>query len=386
MMDFNQSEDAAQAIRCHGPPLHNSDMPRRRLMQRLLNSSLIAVAVLCCSGLRTPALSQEVIGAGSTFVNPVLTKWMEAYKAETGVRISYQAVGSGTGIWQIKSRTVDFGASDAPLRAEELAASGLVQFPIVVGGVVPVVNLEGIRPGQLRLTGPVLADIFLRKITRWNAKAISDLNPGLALPDQPIIPIHRVDGSGTTFVFADYLARVHAEWKDRIGVGMSVEFPTGVGAKGNDGVAGLMAWTKGAIGYVEYTYAVRGKLAYVSMQNRDGVFVLPSRQSFESAVANADWTGTVASYASLAERPGSQTWPITGATFVLIHKQQQKRPTAIQMLKFFDWTLHAGARLANELEYVAMPKEAVPLIQSAWEQVRDPRGQPAWPGLATTGD
>jgi len=355
-------------------------------MQRLLSPSVIAVAVLCSSGLHTPALSQDVLGAGSTFVNPVLTKWTEAYKAETGVRIGYQAVGSGTGIWQIKSRTVDFGASDAPLRPDELNAAGLVQFPIVVGGVVPVVNLEGIRPGQLRLTGPVLADIFLRKITKWNAKAISDLNPGLALPDQLIIPIHRVDGSGTTFVFADYLARVHAEWKDRIGVGMSVEFQTGVGAKGNDGVAGLMAWTKGAIGYVEYTYAVRGKLAYVSLQNRDGAFMLPSRQSFESAVANGDWTGALASYASLADRPGSQTWPITGATFVLIHKQQQRRPTAIQMLKFFDWTFHTGAKLAEELEYVPMPKDVVPMIQSAWGQVKDPQGQPTWSEAVTTAD
>jgi phosphate transport system substrate-binding protein len=355
-------------------------------MRRLLSSCLIAVAMLCWSGLRGPAFSQDVLGAGSTFVYPVLAKWTEAYRAETGVKIGYQAVGSGTGIWQIKSRTVDFGASDAPLRPEELAAAGLVQFPIVVGGVVPVVNLEGIAPGQLRLTGAVLADIYLGKITRWNAKAISDLNPGLALPDQAIIPIHRAEGSGTTFVFADYLAGVSVEWKYRIGVGMSVEFPTGVGAKGNDGIAGLMAWTKGAIGYVEHAYAVRGKLAFVSMQNRDGAFVLPSRQSFQSAVANADWTGALASYASLADRPGSQTWPITGATFVLVHKQQQKRPTAVEMLKFFDWTFHAGAKLADELEYVAMPKDVVPLIQSAWTQVKDPRGQPAWSEAVTTGD
>jgi phosphate transport system substrate-binding protein len=355
-------------------------------MRRLLSPSLIAIAVLCWSGLRAPALSQDVVGAGSTFVYPVLSKWMEAYKAETGVKISYQAVGSGAGIWQVKSKTADFGASDAPLRPEELSAAGLVQFPIVVGGVVPVVNLEGIRPGQLRLSGAVLADIFLGKITRWNAKAISDLNPGLTLPDQAIIPIHRADGSGTTFVFADYLARVNVEWKDRIGVGMSVEFPTGIGAKGNDGIAGLMAWTKGAIGYVEHAYAVRGKLAHVSLQNRDGAFVLPGRQSFESAVANADWTGALASYASLADRPGIQTWPITGATFVLIHKQQQRRPTAIQMLKFFDWTFRTGAKLAEELEYVPMPKNVVPLIQSAWGQVKDPQGQPTWSEAVTTGD
>src|SRR5215475_480818 len=355
-------------------------------MRRLLNPFLIAVAVLCSSGVYAPALSQDVVGAGSTFVYPVLSRWAEAYRVETGVRIGYQAVGSGTGIWQVKSKTVDFGASDAPLRPEELTAAGLVQFPIVVGGVVPVVNLEGIGAGQLRLTGAVLADIYLGKITRWNAKAISDLNPGLALPDQAIIPIHRADGSGTTFVFADYMARVNAEWKDRIGVGMSVEFPTGIGAKGNDGIAGLMAWTKGAIGYVEHAYAVRGKLSYVSLQNRDGAFVLPSRQSYESAVANGDWTGALASYPSLADRPGSQTWPIAGATFVLVHKQQQRRPTAIQMLKFFHWTFHSGAKLADELEYVPMPKDVVPLIQSAWEQVKDPQGQPTWSEAVTTGD
>jgi phosphate transport system substrate-binding protein len=355
-------------------------------MRRLLKPLLIAVAVMGWNSLHTPALSQDVFGAGSTFVYPVLSKWTQAYKSETGVRIGYHAVGSGNGILQIQSGTVDFGASDAPLRPEGLAAMGLVQFPIVVGGVVPVVNLEGIGPGQLRLTGAVLADIFLGKITKWNAKAISDLNPGLALSDQAIIPIHRADRSGTTFVFADYLARISAGWKTKIGVGMSVEFPTGIGAKSSDEVVGLMASTKGAIGYVEHAYATQSGLAYVSLQDRDGAFVLPNRQSFQSAVANADWTGALTSYASLVDRPGSQTWPVTGATFVLIHKQQQKQLTAIQMLKFFDWAFHTGANLADELEYVPMPKDVVPLIQSAWEQVKGPRGQPAWPGAATTGD
>src|SRR5919198_5770145 len=249
-------------------------------MRRFLSAFLIAVALLCLGSYCTPALSEEVLGAGSTFVYPVLAKWAEAYKAEAGTRINYQAVGSGVGIRQIKSRTVDFGASDAPLRPEELAAAGLIQFPIVVGGVVPVVNVEGVGPGQLRLTGSVLADIFLGKIVKWNAKPVRDLNPGLVLPDQAIIPIHRADGSGTTFVFADYLARINTEWKSKIGVGMAVEFPTGIGAKGNERVAGLMTWTKGAIGYVEHAYAIRSKLAYVSLKNRDGVFVSPSRQSF----------------------------------------------------------------------------------------------------------
>ena len=226
--------------------------------------SLIVVAVLCWASMCMPARSEGVLGAGSTFVYPVLAKWAEVYEAVTGVKIDYQAVGSGVGIRQIKSRTVDFGASDAPLRPEELAAAGLMQFPIVVGGVVPVVNVEGIGPGQLRLTGSVLADIYLGKITKWNAEAIGDLNPGLALPNQAIIPIHRADGSGTTFVLADYLARVSAKWRDEIGVNTAVEFPTGIGGKGNEGVAGFTSRTKGAIGYVEHAYAIRSKLAYVS--------------------------------------------------------------------------------------------------------------------------
>jgi len=355
-------------------------------MHRFLNAFLIAVTLLCVGSYFTPASSQQILGAGSTFVYPVLAKWADAYRARSGTRINYQAVGSGVGIWQIKSRTVDFGASDAPLRPEELDAAGLIQFPIVVGGVVPVVNLEGIGPGQLRLTGAVLADIYLGKIVKWNARAIIDLNPGLALPDQAIIPIHRVDGSGTTFVFTDYLARVNAEWKSKVGAGMAVEFQTGIGAKGNEGVAGLMSWTKGAIGYVEHAYAIRSQLAYVSLKNGDGEFVRPSRESFQSAVANANWVGAPAFYAALTDRPGSQTWPITGATFVLIYKQQQKRPTAVEMLKFFDWSFHAGTRLTDELEYVPMPKDVVRLIQSAWNEVKDARGQATWSGAATTGD
>ena len=355
-------------------------------MHQFLSPFLIAVALLCLGSICTPALSQDVLGAGSTFVYPVLAKWAEAYKAKAGTRIDYQALGSGVGIRQIKSRTVDFGASDAPLRPEELAAAGLIQFPVVVGGVVPVVNVEGIAPGQLRLTGAVLADIYLGKIAKWNAKAIRDLNPGLALPDQAIIPIHRADGSGTTFVFSDYLTRISNEWRNKIGTGMAVEFPTGSGAKGNEGVAGLMTWTKGAIGYVEYAHAVRSKLAYVSLKNRDGEFVRPGRQSFQSAAANGAWAGAPAFYASLADQPGSQAWPVTGATFVLLYKRQQKRPTAIEMLKFFDWSLHAGAKLADELEYVPMPKDVVQLIQSGWDEVKDARGQPAWTGAATIGD
>ena len=345
--------------------------------------SLIVVAMLCWASLCTPALSEGVLGAGSTFVYPVLAKWAEAYEAVTGIRIDYQAVGSGAGIRQIKSRTVDFGASDAPLRSEDLDAAGLMQFPIVVGGVVPVVNVEGIGPGQLRLTGSVLADIYLGKITKWNAEAIRDLNPGLALPNQPIIPIHRADASGTTFVLAGYLARVSATWRDEIGVNTAVAFPTGIGAKGNEGVAGFTARTKGAIGYVEHSYAIRSKLAYVLLKNRDGEFVRPSRQAFGSAVANANWADAPAFQALLAHQPGKQTWPITGATFALVYKQQQRRLTAIEMLRFFDWSYRAGARLADELQYVPMPEDVVEMIESAWADVTDVHGQPAWTNPAT---
>jgi phosphate transport system substrate-binding protein len=244
--------------------------------------------------------------------------------------------------------------------------------------VVPVVNVQGIGPGQLRLTGSVLADIYLGKITKWNAEAIRDLNPGLALPDQAIIPIHRVDASGTTFVLADYLARVSAKWRDQIGVNIAVEFPTGIGGKGNEGVAGFTARTNGGIGYVEHSYAIRSKLAYVSLQNRDGEFVTPSREAFRSAVANADWAAAPALRALLAHQGGKQTWPITGATFALIYKQQQRRLTAIEMFRFFDWSYRAGARLADELQYVPMPKDVVQMIESAWAEVTDVHGQPAW--------
>ena len=340
--------------------------------------SLIVVAVLGWASVGTAALSEEmVLGAGSTFVYPVLAKWAEAYEAMTGVKIDYQAVGSGVGIRQIKSKTVDFGASDAPLGPEELAAAGLVQFPIIVGGVVPVVNVEGIGPGQLRLTGLVLADIYLGKITKWNAEPIRELNPGLALPDQAIIPIHRADASGTTYVLADYLARVSTTWRDEIGVNIAVAFPTGMGGKGNEGIAGFTARTKGAIGYVEHAYAIRSKLAYVALKNRDGEFVTPSRQAFHSAVVNANWAAPT-SHALLVQQPGKQTWPITGATFALIYKQQQRRLTAIEMLRFFDWSYRTGAKLADELQYVPMPKDVVEMIESAWVDVRDAQGQPAW--------
>jgi phosphate transport system substrate-binding protein len=350
---------------------------------RRLALVLMIVAVACWVALCAPARSQDVLGAGSTFVYPVLLKWADAYRTATGVEVIYQGIGSGAGIWQIRRGTVDFGASDAPLRAEELSAAGLMQFPLVVGGVVPVVNLDGIRPGQLRLTGYVLADIYRGKITRWNADAISSLNPGLALPDQAIVPIHRADGSGTTFVFADFLARVSAPWRDEIGVGPVVDFPSGFGGRGNDGVALFTSRTKGAIGYVEYSYALKSRLAYASVKNRAGEFVIPSRQSFRSAVANADWDGALSFQASLADRPGAQTWPITGATFVLIHKQQQKYLTANAMLKFFDWSYRTGAGLADELNYVPLPGSVVQRVEAAWPDVKDLQGQPAWTGAAT---
>jgi phosphate transport system substrate-binding protein len=317
-------------------------------------------------------------------VFPLLIKWADTYKMESGISINYQPVGSGAGIRQIKSQAVDFGASDAPLHPNELAEAGLLQFPVAVGGVVPVVNIDGVGLGQLRLSGRVLADIYLGRIAKWNDKAISDLNPGLTLPDQAIARGYRSDGSGTTYVFADYLTRVSPEWKAKVGVGTFVEFPGGVGGKGNEGVAAFVASNKGAIGYVEYAYAKQKNLTPVVMENHDGNYVVPSRLSFQSAADNAGWIKTPAFYVLLTDEPGKESWPICGATFVLVHKQQKDPDVAKGILKFFDWAYRKGTGITDKLDYVEMPESVVELIESTWTEIKVPGGSTAWTTSTST--
>jgi phosphate transport system substrate-binding protein len=325
-----------------------------------------------------PANATDISGAGSTFVFPVLTKWADAYRKAAGVSINYQSVGSGAGIKQIKGKSIDFGASDAPLQPKELAAAGLIQFPIAIGGVVPVINVKGIAAGQLKLTGRILADIFLGKIEKWNDQVIRDLNPGINLPDQAIVPVFRSDGSGTTYVLADYLAKASSEWRDKIGASTVIEFPRGIGGKGNEGVAIFTASTSGSIGYVEYAYAKQNNLAYVLLKNREGMFVAPNLESFQSAAANAEWESATAFYVLLTDQRGSRSWPITGSTFVLVYKNQQKPDTATTMLKFFDWAYRNGAALAESLDYVLVPPEVVQLVEGTWSEIKEPDGRPAW--------
>jgi phosphate transport system substrate-binding protein len=320
----------------------------------------------------------DISGAGSTFVYPVLAKWAEAYKAGRGVAINYQSIGSGDGIKQIENKTVDFGASDAPLMPAELDKFGLLQFPLVIGGDVPVVNLPSIDPGQLKLTGPILADIFLGKITNWNDRAITAMNPGLSLPDQAIAVIHRSDGSGTTYIWADYLGKVSAEWKAKVGVATSVDWPVGTGGNGNEGVAALVGRTAGSIGYVEYSYATQHKMIFAQVQNRAGSFIVPKKMAFQVAAANADWAAAPSFFLMLTDQPGSGSWPITGSTFVLMYKVQPNPEAARTALQFFDWVYTGGQQLAEELDYVPMPAGVVRLVRSTWTEIMGPENRRVW--------
>ena len=327
------------------------------------------------------ALAADITGAGATFPYPLYAKWAEAYRQKTGVGLNYQSIGSGGGIKQIRSKTVDFGASDAPLKAEELEKDGLLQFPTVMGGVVPVVNLEGVAPGQMKLTGQALADIYLGKIAKWNDPALVSLNPGVKLPNQPITVVHRADGSGTTFIFTNYLSKMSAEWKDKVGNNASVSWPapTSTGGKGNEGVASFVQRIKGSIGYVEYAYAKQNRMTYAMLKNRDGEFVAPSDKTFQAAAAGADWKNAKGFYEILTDEPGKASWPITGATFILMHKIQPEGAKAKEVLRFFDWAYRDGDRMALDLDYIPMPDEVVKLIQSAWKsQIRDAGGKPVW--------
>lgn len=317
--------------------------------------------------LATSAFATDITGAGATFPYPIYAKWAESYNVKTGVKLNYQSIGSGGGIKQITNKTVDFGASDKPLTPEALEKAGLIQFPTVIGGVVPVINIPGVASGDLRLSGEVLANIFLKKITKWNDPAIKSLNPSLALPDTAITVVHRSDGSGTTFVFANYLSKVSKEWGTKVGADTSVAWPTGVGGKGNEGVAAYAQRIKGAIGYVEYAYAKENNLSVVTMQNSEGEFVKPSIESFQSAAKYAKWESAPGFYEILTNEPGKTTWPIAGATFILMHKNQDKPENGTEVLKFFEWGYTSGALMAKGLDYVPMPESVVKLIQASWK-------------------
>jgi phosphate transport system substrate-binding protein len=329
-------------------------------------------------GITGVAQAADITGAGATFPAPVYSKWAEAYQKATGNRMNYQSIGSSGGIRQIKGKTVDFGASDAPLAPEELAKDGLMQFPTVIGGVVPVINVPGVAPGKLRLTGPVLGDLFLGKIGNWNDKAIADLNPGVTLPSQAVAVVRRADGSGTTFIFTNYLSKVNPEWKQKVGEGQAVQWPVGLGGKGNEGVAAFVQRVPGAIGYVEYAYALQNKLAHVTLQNAAGAFVGPDDTTFRAAAASAEWT-KAAFYEILTNMPGKDAWPITGATFILMHKQPEKPGQSAEVLRFFDWAYANGGKLATDLDYVALPDSLVKNVRAAWaSNIKDAAGKPLW--------
>jgi len=318
-------------------------------------------------------------GAGATFPYPIYAKWAEAYKVKTGTSLNYQSIGSGGGIKQITAKTVDFGASDMPLKPEELDKRGLVQFPTVIGGDVPVVNIKGVASEQLRLTGEVLGEIYLGKVKKWNEPAIANLNPGVQLPATAISVVHRSDGSGTTFIWTNYLSKVSAEWKQKVGEGTAVNWPTGVGGKGNEGVASYVQRIDGAIGYVEYAYAKQNRMAVVLVKNREGEFVAPSAKTFQAAAAGAGWKAAPGMYVILTDAPGKGAWPVAGATFILMHKVQEKPQTGREVLKFFNWAYEKGDPLAESLDYVPMPDAVVKLIQAGWKaQLKDASGKPVY--------
>ncbi|MGB8275869.1 MAG: phosphate ABC transporter substrate-binding protein PstS [Alphaproteobacteria bacterium] len=312
------------------------------------------------------ARADSISGAGATFPYPIYAKWADAYKGLSGISLNYQSIGSGGGIKQIKAKTVDFGASDMPLKPEDLNEAGLVQFPMVMGGVVPVVNIAGVKPGDMKLTPSVLADIYLGKITKWDNPAIAKLNPGLSLPNASINVVHRSDGSGTTFIFTHYLSQVSPEWKSQVGENTSVEWPLGVGGKGNEGVASYTKQLDNSIGYVEYAYALQNKLVNSLLENAAGKFVAPNAESFQAAAANGDWAHAPGFYLLLTNQPGENSWPITGATFILMYKSQDKPDTARAVLKFFNWAYVNGGEMAAQLDYVPMPKNVVELVRGMW--------------------
>jgi len=338
-----------------------------------------AAAGFVMAAMLAPAAAADISGAGATFPYPIYATWADAYNKETGIRMNYQSIGSGGGIKQIKAKTVTFGASDAPLSGEDLEKIGLVQFPMVMGGIVPVVNLKGVVPGELVLDGPTLAKIFLGEIKTWDDPAIKSLNPGAALPSQAIAVVHRSDGSGTTFNFTYYLADVSKMWKDEVGNGKAVEWPVGIGAKGNEGVANNVAQTSNSIGYVEYAYAKQNKLTYTKMMNKAGKTVAPSSDTFQAAAANADWSSKPGYGVILGNQPGDSSWPMTAATWILVYKQPQDPAATAAALKFFAWSYANGGKMAESLDYVPMPANVVEDIEKTWaREIKDSSGKPIY--------
>jgi phosphate transport system substrate-binding protein len=325
--------------------------------------TIVAAGLVAVS---TSAFAADITGAGATFPFPIYSKWADAYKKDTGNGLNYQSIGSGAGIKQIQAKTVTFGATDAPLKAEQLEKDGLVQWPMVMGAIVPVVNLEGIKPGELVLSGDVLGDIYLGKIAKWDDPAIAKLNPKLKLPTDAITVVRRSDGSGTTFNFTDYLSKSNADWKSKVGSGTAVEWPVGVGAKGNEGVAGNISQTKNAIGYVEYAYAKQNKLTYAALVNKAGKTVQPTIAAFQAAASNADWAKAPGYYVILTDQPGEASWPITAATFILMHKEPTDKAASAEAIKFFKWSFEKGGKAAEELDYIPMPEPVVKLIEKTW--------------------
>ncbi len=347
-----------------------------------MNKKAVWLTMALVGLMALPGLAQgedlTLNGAGASFPYPIYSQWAHKYNSLTGVKVNYQSIGSGGGIAQIKAKTVDFGASDEPLKPEALAEAKLVQFPMVIGGVVLVVNIPGVGPGQLKLTGEVLGDIFLGKISKWDDPAIKGLNPGLKLPSQAITVAHRTDGSGTTYIFTSYLTMVSPAWKEKVGAGKAVKWPAAysIGGKGNEGVAGQVKVVSGAIGYVEYAYALQNKMAFTQLKNKNGKFLSPSIEAFQAAAANADWKNAPGYYLGLDNQPGDQSWPIAGATYILLQQDQANAAKAAAMLKYFTWCYEHGGEMAAKLDYVPLPKNVVEMVKATWAKELKSGGKP----------
>ncbi len=348
-------------------------------MNSKLKQLIIGITAATAVAYASTSLATDITGAGATFPYPVYAKWADAYKTQTGIGLNYQSIGSGGGIKQIEAKTVDFGASDMPMKPEDLEKNGLMQFPTVIGGVVPVININGVDAGTLKLDGATLADIYLGKITKWNDPAIVALNKDIKLPNEDITVVHRSDGSGTSFIFTNYLSKASAEWKSSVGEGTAVSWKAGTGGKGNEGVASYVQRIKNSIGYVEYAYALQNKMNHVQMKNHDGQFVQPEATAFQAAAAGAKWDKAPGFYEILTDEAGKNSWPISGATFILMYKVQDKPETGKEVLKFFDWAYAKGDKLASDLDYVPLPDDVVKLIRAAWKaQIKDATGASVW--------